>query len=131
MTTHKQELEPKNKNERAKARAFSAPAIDILESPQEVRLLVDLPGVVEDDVTLDLDREELTITAVRRPHAGRPEGQQVHGERAAGELRRVVRFSPDIDRAGVQAQLAHGVLTVTLPKLEEVRPRRIALGSAG
>jgi HSP20 family protein len=131
MTTHKQEPESKNRMERAKARPFSAPAIDILESAQEVRLLVDLPGVAEDDVTLDLDREELTIAAVRRPNGGRPEGQPVHGERAVGELRRVVRFSPDIDRARVQAQLAHGVLTVTLPKLEEVRPRRIALGSAG
>jgi len=119
------------KAERTKPRTFSAPAIDILESPQEVRLLVDLPGVVEDDVTLDLDREELTITAIRRPPGSKPEGRPLHGERAVGELRRVVRFSPDIDRSRVSAQLAHGVLMVTLPKLEEVRPRRIALGSAG
>ncbi len=93
-------------------------------------LQADLPGLDEADVDLSLDNDILTLRAQRRSLA--PEGARtVRTERAAIPSQRY-ELPCRVDGDAATAAMKDGVLTITLPKAKEARPRRIALsGSSG
>ncbi|MCA9712352.1 MAG: Hsp20/alpha crystallin family protein [Myxococcales bacterium] len=103
------------------------PAVDVLESADEYRVIADLPGVAQEDVRLDLERGELTLVAKRSPAR---EGEALAQGRAAGDFRRVFRIPEEVDASKVQASLSDGVLVVRLPKSDRTKPRRIAINAA-
>lgn len=90
------------------------PPTDILETDDGFRLLLDLPGVQPGDVDVRFEDGELAVNARR---AGRP----------AGSFARTFRVSERIAADQITADLSHGVLTLTLPKVEAVKPRRISV----
>lgn len=102
------------------------PAVDILETDDELRLLVDLPGVTPGDVDLRFEQGELTISA---PVAQRqPEGTRfLVCEYGVGPFERTFRVSESIDAARIAAEMTDGVLTLHLPKSESAKPRKIAV----
>ncbi len=100
------------------------PAIDIFESADEYLLVADLPGVVSDDVQLDLEGGELTLRATR---ALPREGESLALGRAEGDYHRLFRVPEEVDGSGVEASFDHGVLRIRLPKSERVKPRRISV----
>lgn len=87
---------------------------------------VDVPGVKADDLTIDVHEATITVSAKRAPSA--PEGYATQrSERATFEWKRSFTLPAKIDNEKTGAKLADGVLTVTLSKLPEAKPRRIAI----
>jgi HSP20 family protein len=93
----------------------TAPPADILETDDGFRLLLDLPGVQPGDVDVRFEDGELAVNARRTTRTG------------GLSFARTFRVSERIAADKITADLKNGVLTLTLPKVEAVRPRRIAV----
>ncbi len=93
-----------------------APPVDIFESKDEILILADVPGVGPEGLSINLDRDQLTIDA-RRP-------QGVTGEEAF-DYRRTFVVPHGIDADKIGAQLQSGVLRLILPKPAALKPRQI------
>lgn len=105
-------------------RPSTPPRADIFENKDEYLVIADVPGVDQDHLEVHLDEEALTIRARVN---GAVDGRVLSAEfRTTDFLRRFV-IPEEVDRAKVAAQLDNGVLRLTLPKSEAVRPRRIAV----
>jgi HSP20 family protein len=105
-------------------RRFAAP-LDLIETPEAWRLTVDLPGVPQDAIDISLEDGVLELRA-ERPVGEPIEGEQArYVERARGTFARRLRLPGEVEADGVEADLADGVLTVTLPKASAARPRKI------
>lgn len=100
------------------------PRVDILETEDELLLFVDLPGVLPDDVDVRFEQGELTLRGRRTP---RTMGRPWLWEFDAGGFHRVFRLTEKIAADKIHAELKNGVMTVHLPKIESVRPRRITV----
>ncbi|UCF67335.1 MAG: Hsp20/alpha crystallin family protein [Acidobacteriota bacterium] len=104
------------------------PEVDILETESAIILLADMPGVKPDGLTIDLRENVLTINgAVRERERGRE--QMLLCEYETGSFYRQFRLSAAVDQSKIDAALTNGVLRLTLPKVEEARPRRIEVRS--
>lgn len=99
------------------------PNVDIVETKDEYRLEADMPGVRKDGMELMLEGNELTIVGRRQPCPAA--GTVLHRESNGWDFRRAFVLDPAIDTGRISAQMDQGVLTVHLPKAEEVKPRRI------
>lgn len=113
----------------ATAGAF-APAIDVEESEDGYTLHVELPGVPADDVEVSLEENVLTISGERRFYEDRSEQDFRRIERHVGRFHRSVRLPDRVRGDGVTATARDGVLTVSVPKAEEAKPRRIPVTAA-
>lgn len=102
--------------EKMAERPTYAPPVDIFESEDEVLILADMPGVTTDGLSVNLDRDQLTIDARRAPAA--------IGEEAF-DYRRVFVVPHWIEPEKIAASLQNGVLRLTLPKPATLRPRQI------
>lgn len=104
------------------------PAVDIYESPGELVLLADMPGVAIDDVSIDLDNDQLTIHG--KVEAAQPSGTLLLNEYSVGDYYRQFTVSNVIDRSKIEASMKDGVLKIVLPKSEALKPRRITVQSS-
>lgn len=100
-----------------------APAVEVNECGDGYKLQADMPGVDKDGLEILLEDNELTIMGRRQPLA--EGGEFLYRESNDYGYRRTFELDPTIDRTGISARIENGVLTVTLPKAEEVKPRRI------
>lgn len=108
------------------------PAMDLVESDDHFVLRADLPGLGEEDVTLEFADGVLTLSGERKiEHETKKEGYY-RLERAAGAFRRQVTVPDGVDPDAVSATFDRGVLEVHIPKPEERKPRKVAIqvGSA-
>ena len=101
------------------------PPVDIYETETDVVLVADVPGVTKKSLELDIDDDELTIRGTF-PEYDRG-GEKLIGEYLYGEYRRAFTLGDTIDREKIAAKLENGVLTLTLPKHEKVKPRKITI----
>lgn len=109
-----------------RGRAF--PALNIWEEGDRLLTEAELPGMGMDDIELFVVGNELTIKGQRQPMA--EEAANFHRrERVVGEFSRTVTLPVEIDADKVEASLKNGVLTITLPKAEAARPRKISVRS--
>lgn len=99
------------------------PAVDIFETEEALTLKADLPGVEADGVETDVRDNLLTITA--HVKGLDPKWRSLHQEYTVGHYVRQFRLGQQIDQSKISAQLKDGVLTLTLPKADHARPRRI------
>jgi len=104
---------------------YFQPPVDIYETEEAIVLTADLPGVDASDVQTDLRDNLLTITAPTR--SVEPSWKPVHQEYPVGHYLRQFRLGQQIDQAKITAELKDGVLTLTLPKADHARPRRIQI----
>jgi HSP20 family protein len=104
------------------------PAMDVLETSDHFLLRLDLPGVALDDVSIELDDQTLTIAGERsvEQHTEKEGYQRV--ERASGAFHRSLTLPQGINPEGITAAFENGVLEVRIPKPEERKPRKIAIG---
>jgi HSP20 family protein len=110
---------------RAAREEFVAPEVNIFETKDGYVLEADMPGVGKDGLEITLDGNEIAITG--RRVAETVSGQPVFRERRLADYRRVFELDPAVDTARIAARLEQGVLTLTLPKSERVKPRKIAV----
>lgn len=120
----KQKQELRHTGETTKPEKYFVPAVDIYETANEVVVRAEMPGVESASIDIGIENDVLTI-----------EGQTAFGEPAdcrvlqrefeGGRFQRKFTIAETIDREGVGAVYADGILTVTLPKIEPAKPRKI------
>jgi HSP20 family molecular chaperone IbpA len=126
--TEKQEVEYAGA-ERTRERLAFVPRADIYESGDTITVLVDMPGVDESTVDIILEKNVLTINGYVEPM--KPEGHSLaHAEYRVGDYERAFTISDEIDRDGIEAVVADGVLRLNLPKNTEARIRKIDIKAA-
>ena len=106
------------------------PAVNVWEDGDALSVELELPGLKSDQVEVAVVGNELTVK-VERPDVEQQGVTYHRRERGAGTFTRVVRLPVEVDAGKVQAELRHGVLTITLPKAEAAQPRKIQIASAG
>jgi HSP20 family molecular chaperone IbpA len=112
---------PGREGTRARDR-YLTPQVDIYETPQELVLLADLPGVNRDDLEVRVEDGVLTIQG--RPRHG-ASGRVLYQEFELIPYFRQFELGEAIDQGRIAAELKHGVLTLHLPKVQPAQPRRI------
>lgn len=100
------------------------PSVDIFETERDLTLLADLPGVKAENLTIDLRENTLTLTGEVAPLETGNE-QDILTEYETGKYYRQFSLSNVIDQSKINAKLTDGVLRLTLPKVEEAKPRKI------
>lgn len=101
------------------------PLVDIVEEPEVIRLVAEVPGVRPEDVKISVEDNVLTIRGTKEQLA-EESAQKVHRyERTYGDFERTFRLSASIDVDRIKATSDLGVLTITLPKAETARPHLI------
>ena len=104
------------------------PAMDLLETADQFVLRADLPGLSQDDVKIELEDSTLTVSGERKSeHVDKQEGYY-RVERASGAFQRSLTLPQGVDPEAVSASFDRGVLEVRIPKPEQRKPRRIAIG---
>lgn len=100
------------------------PPVDVFENESGITLLADLPGVARENLGVRVDGETLVVEGTASLDA--PQGMElVYGEARYPAWRRQFTLSRELDTARIEAALKDGVLRLTIPKLEEAKPRRI------
>lgn len=111
------------------AGAFS-PSLDVREDEDAFTLYVELPGVSSDDVDITVEDNVLTISGQRAGYDDVEEGQFRRVERYFGRFHRSVRLPDRVMAADVTARYVDGIITITVPKAEDAKPRRVAIEAA-
>ena len=110
--------------EQTKPGVVFTPSVDIFETDRELTLLADLPGVTAENLTIDLRENTLTLTGEVEPFE-RADEEDILIEYEIGKYYRQFSLSNVIDQSKINANLTDGVLRLTLPKVEEAKPRKI------
>lgn len=132
MAVTPQDIQARNKQEvpptsepTTPGRVFS-PLVDIFEDDQALTIIADMPGVPSNNVSIDLQEDILTLTGV--PSLSVPDNEEiVLQEFETGKFFRQFTLSEVIDQANIKANLNHGVLHVTLPKIGPAKPRKVQI----
>lgn len=105
------------------------PSADVTESKDEIRVMVELPGMRPEDVDVSLENNILSISGEKKEER-REEDKENRwhlSERRYGSFTRSFVLPRDVEQDRIQASFDNGVLTVTIPKSEKARPRRIEI----
>lgn len=106
------------------ARGFS-PALDVEESADAYTVRANLPGFSQDDISVSIHEDVLTISAESAAEDRGESGKMLIRERRFGKFSRSLRFPTHLDGEAVKASYENGVLSISLPKAEHVKPRPI------
>ena len=104
---------------------FIAPAATVLENADGYTLEVEMPGVSKENLEMWVENNELTILGRRSMPS--VEGTLLHRESRQENFRRAFELDPSIDAEKISAKIEQGVVTLTLPKAEQVKPRKITV----
>jgi HSP20 family protein len=107
------------------AEQFIAPAATVLENADGYILKVEMPGVSKENLDMWVENNELTILGRRSTPS--VEGTLLHRESRPENFRRSFELDPSIDAEKISAKIDQGVVTLTLPKAEQVKPRKITV----
>lgn len=121
----KEKVEHQSTGESTRELPVYIPSVDIYESEDALTMVADMPGVAPDSVSIDVSDNQLTIsgTVTREGESERPLVQ----EYGIGDYFRQFTLGRTIDQTKIEAAMRDGVLTLTLPKAESIKPRRIAV----
>jgi HSP20 family protein len=104
-------------------RDYVAPEVNVFETSEGYLLEAEMPGVNKDGLEITLEANELTIIGRRNQSA--PGADVLWRESSTADYRRVFELDPAIDTAGIEAKVEQGLLRLTLPKSERVKPRKV------
>jgi HSP20 family protein len=102
-----------------------APSVDIYETPNELVVKADLPDVNEQDIDVRVENNLLTIRGERKFEKSVSEENYLRVERTYGSFSRSFSLPNTVNPEAIGAEYKNGVLTVTLPKREESKPRQV------
>jgi HSP20 family protein len=112
-------------SDRGQAEQFITPPASVTEIGDGYMLEIEMPGVKKDGLEISVENNELTVIGRRSLPA--VEGTPVHRESRPENFRRVFEIDPSIDADKISAKIDQGLVTLTLPKAEHVKPRKIAV----
>jgi HSP20 family protein len=104
---------------------YVTPLVDVESSQEGYTIRAEMPGVDKSGLEITVDNGELTIVGHR--HTAEVPGEAVYREIRNNDFRRVYDLDPAIDTTKISARIEQGVLTLTLPKAESVKPRKITV----
>ena len=104
------------------------PAIDLYEDKDNFIAKVELPGMKKENLDVSLNEGVLTITGERKMEERHQDAETYRTERFFGRFHRSLALPKPVAADKVKASYKDGVLTVTLPKTEEVKPKQIEVG---
>jgi len=111
---------------------YFTPMMDAWETEQAFVVQLDLPGVNANQVDVGFDRNTLTIRGTRPatlPAPDKGEHRVFFAERTPGTFGRTLRFPQYVEASRIEAKFENGVLTVTVPKSEAAKPRKIEVAT--
>ena len=113
-----------NRNvERTQREQFIAPVSSVIEDADRYTLQVEMPGVNKEGLEIAVENNELTILG--RRSLPTVDDTLIHRESRLENFRRTFELDPSIDTGKISAKIDQGVVTLTLPKAEQVNPRKI------
>jgi HSP20 family protein len=101
------------------------PVLDIAEHEDAVVVNAELPGLKSDEIDISVQNNVLTISGQKKESKEEKGEEYYHVERRFGSFRRDVTLPASVDADKVEASYRDGVLTITLPKTEQAKPKRI------
>ena len=102
-----------------------APSLDLYQDKDHVFVKVELPGMKKEEINISLHDGILTISGERKREEKTGEGESFRSETYYGKFHRSVTLPTLVDSTKVKASYKEGILTVTLPKAEEAKPKQI------
>jgi HSP20 family protein len=112
-------------SDRSQAEQFVTPPSSVTEIADGYTLEIEMPGVKKDGLEISVENNELTI--IGRRSLPVVEGTPIHRESRAENFRRAFEIDPSIDANKISAKIDQGLVTLTLPKAEHVKPRKITV----
>jgi HSP20 family protein len=106
-------------------REYASPEVNIFETKDGYVLEAEMPGVGKEGLEITLEGNEITLVGHRNNEV--VVGEPLFRERIQADYRRVFELDPAIDTAKIAAKMDQGVLVLTLPKSEQVKPRKITV----
>ncbi len=103
-----------------------SPTVDVSETPNEVTVSIELPGFEKEEVDISLEKNVLSISGERK-FENEESRDFLRVERWYGSFYRSFKLPATVDGSGIDAVLKDGLLTIHVPKLEEAKPRQIAV----
>ena len=103
------------------------PVVDVAETEEAITLHVELPGMKQEEIDIELTGDTLTIGGERKRVREEQKDNFVRVERSYGRFQRSFTLATPIQSDKVSAAYHDGVLEITLPKSEETKPRKIAV----
>lgn len=110
---------------RREGEKFITPVASVNETTDGYTLELEMPGVSKEGLEISVENNELSIVGRRTTIS--VEGTLIHRESRPHDYRRSFEIDPSIDNGKIAARMSQGVVTLTLPKAEEVKPRKIAV----
>ncbi len=102
-----------------------APAVDIIDEKDTIRVRADLPGIKKDEIEVSVNNDTLTIKGEKKEEKEIKEKDYVRSERYYGAFCRSFTLPAGVDPQKVNAGYKDGVLEITLPKREDAKPKQI------
>lgn len=106
-------------------REVEVPALDVYQTPNEVVVKAALPGLKPEDVSIDITGDTLTIKGEHKAEEEIKKEDYLYQERRYGAFSRTVALPSGLKTDKAEATMEDGVLTLTIPKAEEVKPKVI------
>ena len=103
------------------------PAMDLVETDDHFVLKADLPGLTEQDVSIDVEGDVLTVSGERKAENEEKGDGYLRVERSYGAFRRSLTLPEGVEPDAVTASFERGVLEIRIPKPEQRKPRRVAI----
>ena len=116
---------PEDARETSLFKGTWSPAVDICEDTDTFFLQIELPGMNKDDVKVKYEEGMLTVMGEKKAHKEDKEINYHRIERGYGKFERSFRITSQVVPDGISADFSNGVLSVSLPKAEEVKPKEI------
>ena len=111
--------------DRAQNEQFVAPSASVVEAGDGYTLEVEMPGINKEGLEISIGNNELTVLGHRSLPA--VEGTLIHRESRPENYRRTFELDPSINGDKISAKIDQGVVTLTLPKAEHIKPRKITV----
>jgi HSP20 family protein len=125
LSKQQNETNHRTRDEQARQVQHLTPLVDVQSTEDGYVIRAEMPGVDKAALEITVENGELTILGHR--HNLQHAGELVHREIVRNDFRRVYELDPTIDTSKISARINQGLLTLTLPKAERVKPRKISV----
>jgi len=106
---------------------INGPALDVVEQENDFVVNVELPGMKKEDVKITFEKNVLTISGEPKPAEQSEKSKVLFKEIRTSGFSRSIKFGIDVDSENISAEMNNGILSITLPKTDEVKPKEISI----
>ena len=105
------------------------PAADLAVSESDLVLTLDLPGLTAEDLSIEVQNDELTVRGARRPGEASDGTSYIYAQRPFGAFEHRILLPGGVDADAITASMEHGVLSLIVPKPEPIKPKKIEIAA--